>query len=65
MLKILAIVRNLKYCISRNAHNKIYMSDLLLVFEYASVVWDGDSELNTSKDTKGGWGNSITKIAAS
>ena len=37
-------MRKLKYSISRNALNQIYMSYLLPVVEYASVVWDGCSE---------------------
>ena len=42
--KILALMRKLKYSISRNALNQMYMSYLLPVVEYASVVWDGCSE---------------------
>ena len=42
--KILGIMRKLKYSISRNALNQMYMSFLLPVVEYASVVWDGCSE---------------------
>ena len=42
--KILRIMRKLKYSISRNALNQMYMSILLPVVEYASVVWDGCSE---------------------
>ena len=38
---ILGIMRKLKYSISRNALNQMYMSFLLPVVEYASVVWDG------------------------
>ena len=41
--KILALMRELKYSISRNALNQMYMSYLLPVVEYASVVWDGCS----------------------
>ena len=37
-------MRKLKHSISRNALNQIYMSYLLPVVEYASVVWDGCSE---------------------
>ena len=33
-------MRKLKYSISRNALNQMYMSFLLPVVEYASVVWD-------------------------
>ena len=42
--KILGIMRKLKYSISRYALNQMYMSFLLPVVEYASVVWDGCSE---------------------
>ena len=42
--KILALMRKLKYSFSRNALNQMYMSYLLPVVEYASVVWDGCSE---------------------
>ena len=41
---ILGIMRKLKYSISRNALNQMYMSFLLPVVDYASVVWDGCSE---------------------
>ena len=37
-------MRNLIYSISRNALNQMYMSYMLPVVEYASVVWDGCSE---------------------
>ena len=39
--KIMGIMRKLKYSISRNALNQMYMSFLLPVVEYASVVLDG------------------------
>ena len=42
--KILGIMRKLKYSVSRNALNQMYMSYMLLIVEYASVVWDGCSE---------------------
>ena len=42
--KILGIMSKLKYSISRNALNQMYMSFLLPLVEYASVVWDGCSE---------------------
>ena len=42
--KILALMRKLKYSTSKNALNQMYMSYLLPVVEYASVVWDGCSE---------------------
>ena len=41
---ILALMRKLKYSISRNVLNQMYMSYLPPVVEYASVVWDGCSE---------------------
>ena len=53
--RILGIMRTLKYSISRNALNQMYMSFMLPVIEYASIVWDGCSEkklTNTSKDPK-------------
>ena len=39
-------MRKLKYSISRNALNQMYMSYMLPVpvVEYSSVVWDGCSE---------------------
>ena len=37
-------MRKLKYFISRNALNQMYMSYLLPVVEYSSVVWDRCSE---------------------
>ena len=42
--KILAIMRKLKYSISRNALNQMNMSYLLPDVECASVVWNGCSE---------------------
>ena len=42
--KILGIMRKLKYSISRNALNQMYMSFPLPVLEYVSVVWDRCSE---------------------
>ena len=42
--KILALMHELKYSINRNALNQMYMSCLLPVVEYASVVCDGCSE---------------------
>ena len=42
--KILALMRKLKFPISRNALNQMNMSYLLPVVVYASVVWDGCSE---------------------
>ena len=36
-------MRKFKYSISRNALNQMYLSYLLPIVEYASVVWDGCS----------------------
>ena len=35
------LMRKLKYTIRRNAFNQMYMSYMLPVTEYASIVWDG------------------------
>ena len=43
-LKILGITRKLKHSLSRNSLNQMYMSYMLPIVEYASVVWDGWSE---------------------
>ena len=37
-------MRKLKYSLSRNALNQMYMSYLSQIIEYTSVVWDGCSE---------------------
>ena len=37
-------MRKPKYSLNRNALNQMYMSYMLLIVEYASVVWDGCSE---------------------
>ena len=43
--RILGIMHKLKYSISRNVLNQMYMSyNKLPVIEYASIVWDGCSE---------------------
>ena len=43
--RIWGIMRKLKYSISRNVPNQMYMSySMLPVIEYASMVWDGCSE---------------------
>ena len=42
--RILGIMRKLKTSISRNALNQMYMSYMLPVIEYESIVWDGCSE---------------------
>ena len=41
---ILGIMRKLKYSLCRNAPNQMYMSYLLPIVEYASVIWNGCSE---------------------
>ena len=46
--KILGIMRQLKYNLSRVALNQIYISYVLPVLEYSSVVWDGCSDYNTN-----------------
>ena len=40
----MGIMRKLKYSISRYALNQMYISYMLPVIEYASIVWDGYSE---------------------
>ena len=45
--KILAIMRKLKYTLSTAALNQIYISYVLPVLEYSSVVLDGCSDYNT------------------
>ena len=37
-------MRKLNYYISRNDLNQLYMSYVLQIIEYASIVWDGCSE---------------------
>ena len=46
--KILGIMSQLKYTLSRAALNQIYFSYVLPVLEYSSVVWDGCSDYNTN-----------------
>lgn len=38
--KIIGIMRKLKYSFSRHALNQIYMSYVLPILEYSSIVWD-------------------------
>ena len=71
-------MRKLKYSISRNALNQMYMSYMLPFIEYASNVWDGCSEHDSQtpqniqneaarlgKPVQRRWmGNSITKKAS-
>ena len=45
--KVLGIMRKLKFSFSRNALNQIYVSYLLPVLEYASIVWDGCAAHNS------------------
>ena len=37
-------MRKLQFSLSRNALNQMYMSYMLPILEYASVVWNGCSE---------------------
>ncbi len=46
--KILGIMRKLKFRLSRNSLNQIYISYMRPILEYASVVWDGCSEYEKS-----------------
>ena len=45
---ILGIMKKLKYTLSRAALNQIYISYVLPVLEYSSVVWDDCSDYNTN-----------------
>ena len=47
--KILGIMRKLKYSLNRQALNQIYMSYVLPILEYSSLVWDNctDQEAET------------------
>ena len=42
--KIWGIMRKLKFSLSRNALNQLYISYMLHILDYASVVWNGCSE---------------------
>lgn len=42
--KVIGIMRKLKYTLSRAALNQIYLSYVLPILEYSSVVWDGCTE---------------------
>ena len=46
--KILGIMHTLKYTLSRNALNQIYLYHLLPIIEYASLVWDGCTQQDSS-----------------
>ena len=46
--KILGIMRILKYTLSRNALNQIYLYHLLPIIEYASLVWDGCTQQDSN-----------------
>ena len=39
--KILGIMRKLKYTLSKNAINQIYLYHFFPIIEYASLVWGG------------------------
>ena len=45
-LKIVGIMRKLKYDFSRLVLNQIYISYVRPIIEYSSIVWDGCSEQN-------------------
>ena len=45
-------MRKLKYTLSRAALNQIYISYILPVLEYSSVVWDSCSDYNTNTSEK-------------
>lgn len=42
--KVIGIMRKLKFTLSRVALNQIYISFVLLILEYSSIVWDGCSQ---------------------
>ena len=42
--KIIAIMRRLKFTLNRRSLNQIYLSYVVPVIEYASIVWDGCSK---------------------
>ena len=46
--KILGIMRKLKYTLSRNAFNQIYLFHLIPTIEYASLVWDGCTQQDSN-----------------
>ena len=46
--KIIGIMRKLKYTLSRAALNQIFISYVLPILEYFSVVWDGCSDYNAN-----------------
>ena len=47
-IKILGIMRKLKYALSRNALNQMYLYHLLPIIEYASLVWDGCTQQDSN-----------------
>ena len=46
--KIVGIMRRLKFKFSRVALNQIYLSYVLSILEYSSVVWDGCSSQDSN-----------------
>ena len=46
--KILGIMPKLKYTLSRNALDQIYLYHLLPIIEYASLVWDGCTQQDSN-----------------
>ena len=46
--KILGIIRKLKYTMSRNALNQIYLYHLLPIIEYAPLVWNNCTQQDSN-----------------
>ena len=46
--KVIGIMRKLKFTLNRIALNQIYMSFVLPILEYSSVVWDNCTEQNVN-----------------
>ena len=47
--KQLNVLRKLKYCLNRNYLEKIYLTFVRLVLEYASEVWDNCGQINSDR----------------
>ena len=47
--KQLNVLRKLKYCLNRNYLEKIYLTFVRSVLEYASEVWDNCGQINSDK----------------
>ena len=46
--KVIGILRKLKFTLNRIAPNRIYMSFVLPILEYSSIVWDNCTEQNVN-----------------